>query len=71
MTSEERAAFNKGDLLGSGVTTGDVTPAHVPRTTGSAKGVRAGTTPGTTANPVTNPAAASNPAVAGQSSNAR
>ena len=67
MTSEERAAFNKGDLLGSGVTTGDVTPAHVPRTTGSAKGVRNGTT----ANPVTNPAAASNPVVAGPSSNAR
>lgn len=39
MTPEERAAFQKGDLLGSGVTTGDVTPVHVPRntSTGSAK----------------------------------
>ena len=46
MTPEERAAFQKGDLLGAGVTVGDVTPAHVPRNTGSA---RTGTTPaGTT-----------------------
>ena len=37
MTPEERAAFQKGDLLASGVTTGSVTPAHVPRTTGSAR----------------------------------
>ena len=75
MTSEERAAFNKGDLLGAGVTTGDVTPAHVPMNTGAAKGVRSGTTPGTTpgttAGPVSNPAATSNPVVAGQSCNAR
>ena len=28
MTPEERAAFQKGDLLGAGVTTGDHVPAH-------------------------------------------
>ncbi|DBA92500.1 hypothetical protein WJX77_003482 [Trebouxia sp. C0004] len=75
MTPEERAAFQKGDLLGAGVTTGDVTPAHVPRTTGSAKGVKGGVT-GTTAGitpgaMVNSPASTSNTIVAGQSSNAK
>ena len=74
MTPEERAAFQKGDLLGSGVTTGDVTPAHVPRNTGSARagqGVQmsgttpAGTTPtGTNQSPAAVPS--NNPAFAGQ-----
>jgi len=75
MTPEERAAFQKGDLLGSGVTTGDVTPAHVPRTTGSAKGVKGGvtgTTAGTTPRAtVTSPASTSNTVVAGQNTTAK
>ena len=77
MTPEERAAFQKGDLLGSGVTTGDVTPAYVPRTTGSAKGVKGGvtgTTAGTTPRAMVTsprPASTSNTVVAGQNTTAK
>ena len=77
MTPEERAAFQKGDLLASGVTTGDVTPAHVPRTTGSARGVKGGVTgtnmnagPATPSARVTSPVSTSNTVVAGQNSTA-
>ncbi len=74
MTPEERANFQKGDLLGAGVTTGDVTPHHVPRNTGSAKGGVTGTaiTAGTPGSRVNTPAAtASNPVVAGQNNTAK
>ena len=71
MTPEERAAFQKGDLLGSGVTTGDVTPAHVPRTTGSAKGVKGGVTGTTPGAMVTSPASTSNTVVAGHNTTAK
>lgn len=74
MTPEERAAFQKGDLLGAGVTTSDITPAHVPRNTGSAKGSQKGVTSITAGTPrgaANNPAAISNPVLAGQNTTAK
>ena len=79
MAPEQRAAFQKGDLLRAGVTTGDITPVHVPRNMGSARtgqGVQmTSTTPtgtilaSTSHSPATGPS--NNPAFAGQSTTAK